>query len=355
MKKYPLLLFGAFLFFLSSCTFDTTDQKNTTTYDYYLYFSTTMDNYLTSGRLIGVGAKDQVLLKTSGLELGGFTQLDQQLHCSDRQYDYIYTPKTGKIKKVKRATKEHTGIKTMAIEETVIKLFNHGYSENGQYHTHIYMNQKNYLIKEYIYIVGNDLNNIYTLGETDLNELSLSRHYFHQDELISEFIGTFPNSERESYHFSYYLAVYHNNLYSVVFDLSSGNPYLFQYSLTDHMHNLKNLASEIKFEDVGFFSANGSFIYKDQLVYFSGNNTIYFIDLETAQINKKYYTDIDLTGHFFIDSIDGQMIAIANYNAEHNIDIWTLDLATFKEKKERTIDTSLWRSNEYLYDFQVSK
>ena len=121
------------------------------------------------------------------------------------------------------------------------------------------------------------------------------------------------------------------------------------------MHNLKNLASEIKFEDVGFFSANGSFIYKDQLVYFSGNNTIYFIDLETAQINKKYYTDIDLTGHFFIDSIDGQMIAIANYNAEHNIDIWTLDLATFKEKKERTIDTSLWRSNEYLYDFQVSK
>ena len=80
--------------------------------------------------------KSGAVKKTSGLELGSFTQLNHQIHTSDRQYDYIYTPETNEVMKTKRTTKEHTGISTMVIEETVVKIFNHGYSDDGSYGNH---------------------------------------------------------------------------------------------------------------------------------------------------------------------------------------------------------------------------
>ncbi|MFZ4898479.1 hypothetical protein [Enterococcus durans] len=176
MKKYLLLLSGALLF-LSSCTFHTTNQKNASTYDYFLYFSTTMDKYLTSGRLIGVGEKNQMLLKTSGLELGSFTQLNHQIHTSDRQYDYIYTPETNEVMKTKRTTKEHTGISTMVIEETVVKIFNHGYSDDGSYGNHFYVGDKHLNRNKFIIGIGHDSQQIYTLHE-DTEAILLYQHTF---------------------------------------------------------------------------------------------------------------------------------------------------------------------------------
>ncbi|MBC9705674.1 MAG: hypothetical protein H9W81_12050, partial [Enterococcus sp.] len=92
-----------------------------------------------------------------------------------------------------------------------------------------------------------------------------------------------------------------------------------------------------------------------QLVYLASDSTIYFIDLETGKISKQHRITIDLTGVFFVDPIDEQNIAIASYDQKNNIDIWTLNLTTFNEKKERTVHSTLWRNNEHLYDFQVKK
>ena len=53
------------LLLLSGCS---TSGKNLSgDYDYYLYFSNTMDKFVTSGRFVGIGKKDQVTLKTEGL------------------------------------------------------------------------------------------------------------------------------------------------------------------------------------------------------------------------------------------------------------------------------------------------
>ena len=354
MKKYLLLLFSAFLFYLSGCTFDTTDQKSATAYDYYLYFSTTMDTYLTSGRLIGVGAKDQVLLKTSGLELGGFTQLDQQLHCSDRQYDYIYTPKTGENKRAKRATKEHTGIKTMVIEETVIKLFNHGYSEDGSYGNHFYVEDKRYNRNNFIIGMGYDSQQIYTLHE-ETDAILLYHHTLMENHLTTRLVGSFPHDEHHEYLFGYDLVVHKGDLYGVAFNSAKNyKSKLFYYSMQEQKCTFTDLAKEITIDNVGFSSSKGLFVYNGQFVYLSNDSTLYFIDLETAKIIKKHRLTFDLTGNFFVDHLDEQTIAIAAYDSKNNIDIWTLDLATFKEKKERAIAASLWHNNEYLYDFQVS-
>lgn len=48
-----------------------------------------MDKFVTSGRFVGIGKKDQVILKTEGLELGTFVQHDQKVFLSDRTHDFV--------------------------------------------------------------------------------------------------------------------------------------------------------------------------------------------------------------------------------------------------------------------------
>ncbi|MBE9887368.1 hypothetical protein G8B50_06725 [Enterococcus durans] len=354
MKKYLLLLSGALLF-LSSCTFHTTNQKNASTYDYFLYFSTTMDKYLTSGRLIGVGDKNQVLLKTSGLELGSFTQLNHQIYTSDRQYDYIYTPETNEVMKTKRATKEHTGISTMVIEETVVKIFNHGYSDDGSYGNHFYVDDKHVSRNKFIIGLGHDSQQIYTLHE-DTEAILLYQHTLVEGDLTTQFASSFPHDEHHEYIFVYDLVVHKDGLYGIAFN--SAKDYqskLFHYSMEEKQCTFTDLSPDITIDNSGFPYSNGGFIYNDQLVYLASDSTIYFIDFETGKISKQHRITIDLTGVFFVDPIDEQNIAIASYDQENNIDIWTLNLTTFNEKKERTVHSTLWRNNEHLYDFQVKK
>ena len=97
-----------------------------------------------------------------------------------------------------------------------------------------------------------------------------------------------------------------------------------------------DLSPDITIDNSGFPYSNGGFIYNDQLVYLASDSTIYFIDLETGKSAKQHRITIDLTGVFFVDPIDEQNIAIASYDQENNIDIWTLNLTTFNEKAYRS-------------------
>ena len=50
-----------------------------------------MDKFVTSGRFVGIGKKDQVILKTEGLELGTFVQHDQKsFYLIERMTSFIH-------------------------------------------------------------------------------------------------------------------------------------------------------------------------------------------------------------------------------------------------------------------------
>ncbi|HGF7749725.1 TPA: hypothetical protein QFT25_001863, partial [Enterococcus faecium] len=93
----------------------------------------------------------------------------------------------------------------------------------------------------------------------------------------------------------------------------------------------------------------------DQLVYFSSNGTIYFIDLETAETTKKLPTNMDLSGVFIVSVIDDEHVAIATHDHDNNLIIWELDLSSLSLTEKRRVEPSLWRKQEYLYDFQVKR
>lgn len=79
MKYKYLFLSLGFLLLLGISGCSTSGKNLSGDYDYYLYFSNTMDKFVTSGRFVGIGKKDQVILKTEGLELGTFVQHDQKV------------------------------------------------------------------------------------------------------------------------------------------------------------------------------------------------------------------------------------------------------------------------------------
>ena len=130
---------------------------------------------------------------------------------------------------------------------------------------------------------------------------------------------------------------------------------LFSYSLKDSSYTFKETDREIILEDIGFSFSKGSFIYKDQLVYFSSNGTIYFIDLETAETTKKLPTNMDLSGVFIVSVIDDEHVAIASHDHDNNLIIWELDLSSLSLTEKRRVEPSLWRKQEYMYDFQVKR
>lgn len=327
-------------------------------YDYYLYFSNTMDKYITSGRLVGAGKKDQVILKTKGLELGTFAQHDQKIYVSDRTDDFIYTPHLGKIDKHKRQTKEHTGIDNVILDGKLITLFNHGYpdSEDILYQNNLYFNHDYTIINGHVFATGNDEHSLYTLRDVEAGKLFVDRHYLSDDTLVSENIGSFPNIEGSEYLIGYRLNVHENHLYGVAFDFANNRRAgLFSYSLKDSSYTFKETDREITLEDIGFSFSKGSFIYKDQLVYFSSNGTIYFIDLETAETTKKIPTNMDLSGVFIVSVIDDEHVAIATHDHDNNLIIWELEMTSLSVTQKRQLDPSLWKKNEYLYDFQVRR
>lgn len=355
--KYLFLSLGFLLLLgISGCT--DARKELTGDYDYYLYFSNTMDKFVTSGRFVGIGKKDQVILKTEGLELGTFVQHDQKVFLSDRTHDFVYTPHSGKIEKEKRQTKEHTGIDSVILDGKLVTLFNHGYPDTDDilYQNNLYFNNDYTIINGHIFSTGNDEQSLYILRDEEIGKLFVDRLYLSEDTLISENLGSFPNIEGSEYLIGYRLNVHENHLYGVAFDFANNRRAgLFSYSLKDSSYTFKETDREIILEDIGFSFSKGSFIYKDQLVYFSSNGTIYFIDLETAETTKKLPTNMDLSGVFIVSVIDDEHVAIATHDHDNNLIIWELDLSSLSLTEKRCVEPSLWRKQEYLYDFQVKR
>lgn len=81
---------------------------------------------------------------------------------------------------------------------------------------------------------------------------------------ISENFGLFFNIEGSEYLIGYWLNVYENYLYGVVFDfVNNWWVGLFSYLLKDLLYIFKEIDWEIILEDIGFSFLKGSFIYKD--------------------------------------------------------------------------------------------
>ena len=199
------------LLLLSGCS---TSGKNLSgDYDYYLYFSNTMDKFVTSGRFVGIGKKDQVILKTEGLELGTFVQHDQKVFLSDRTHDFVYTPHSGKIEKEKRQTKEHTGIDSVILDGKLVTLFNHGYPDTDDilYQNNLYFNNDYTIINGHIFSTGNDEQSLYILRDEEIGKLFVDRLYLSEDTLISENLGSLPNIEGSEYLIGYRLNFHENH------------------------------------------------------------------------------------------------------------------------------------------------
>ncbi|MCS5464684.1 hypothetical protein NWO25_08105 [Enterococcus lactis] len=53
--------------------------------------------------------------------------------------------------------------------------------------------------------------------------------------------------------------------------------------------------------------------------------------------------------------IDDEHVAIATHDHDNNLIIWELDLISLSLTEKRRVEPSLWRKQEYLYDFQVKR
>lgn len=64
---------------------------------------------------------------------------------------------------------------------------------------------------------------------------------------------------------------------------------------------------------------------------------------------------MDLSGVFIVSVIDDEHVAIATHDHDNNLIIWELDLSSLFLTEKRRVEPSLWRKQEYLYDFQVKR
>ncbi|HHQ3557112.1 hypothetical protein [Enterococcus faecium] len=64
---------------------------------------------------------------------------------------------------------------------------------------------------------------------------------------------------------------------------------------------------------------------------------------------------MDLSGVFIVSVIDDEHVAIATHDHDNNLIIWELDLISLSLTEKRRVEPSLWRKQEYLYDFQVKR
>lgn len=259
--------------------------------------------------------------------------------------------------KSKRKSAKQKNIQDI-LDGKLVTLFNHGYPDTNDilYQNNLYFNNDYTIINGHIFSTGNDEQSLYILRDEEIGKLFVDRLYLSEDTLISENLGSFPNIEGSEYLIGYRLNVHENHLYGVAFDFANNRRAgLFSYSLKDSSYTFKETDREIILEDIGFSFSKGSFIYKDQLVYFSSNGTIYFIDLETAETTKKLPTNMDLSGVFIVSVIDDEHVAIATHDHDNNLIIWELDLISLSLTEKRRVEPSLWRKQEYLYDFQVKR
>ena len=89
MKYKYLFLSLGFLLLLGISGCNDARKELTGDYDYYLYFSNTMDKFVTSGRFVGIGKKDQVILKTEGLELS-YNMIKKSFYLIERMTLFIH-------------------------------------------------------------------------------------------------------------------------------------------------------------------------------------------------------------------------------------------------------------------------
>lgn len=325
-------------------------------YDYYLYFSQTMDHYLPTGRVIGVGSKNKIIKKTSGLELGRLSQdSNNNLHFSDRYNDYIYYPVGNKVLQINRETKEHTGVNNLTINGNPLHIFNHGFAEDGSYETNFYFKNSKFIMKEWIFSTTSNENYVFSIGERGglVNELYLTSYQVSNNAI--QIYQTHKICNSEEYFFPSDMVANEDFIYAMAFEGEEFLPTIFTYSLNTNETNFHKIPKEIKLEDSPPSCSNNLQLYEGNLVYFSGNGNIYYINAETFEIIEVIKSEINLTGVFLVSESETNKVAIVSYDENYDLIISTFDLESKTFTFEKQITSTMWGYQEHLYDFEVRK
>lgn len=333
--------------------------KEQNDYEYYLYFSQTMEKSHPFGKVIGVGDKNGVITKTNGLELGSMDRNEDLLYFSDRDFDFVYDRSTKEISQQARSTMEATAVFSTLRDDKLIQVFNHGFLEDNSYATHIYYNDSFLMVNQYIWMMGENEKSIYSLGvKTDKGEfdrLFLNEYDFSEHGISEKTIAEIPNVG--DYNFLGDLAVSREGVYALAFEGEQYAPVLFHYSFAEDAYRFVPLPSEISIDELTFGCSNSFFIADNELVMFHGNNSVYFFDLDSLALKRSLDLDlsdggVNLRNIFIINQTSHDGILIANINNKGNIDIYSFDLNDGSSTLKYTVSSRLWARNEYPYDFK---
>lgn len=341
------LLILTSIFFLTSCASSINNSAS-----YYLYFSDSMEKFKTTGSVVSVGDKIEVIRKTGGLELGRIIISNKNIMFNDVNNFYSFDSKKGETVVKKRKFNEFTGQYFSILNEQPIQVFNSGYNNQGQYVTRFYFNNSTLEINEFMKSMGENADSLFSIGEEDNSDYYIiSQYKFLDDEISRVKLGTIPINEDE-----YIIGdiIYFNNLLYTLYE-KDNKIQLLEYNINSSKSTIIDMDIDMSIEDIPFSNSNFTYIRENIFTFISSIGNLYQYDLTNKELLDIHHLDLDFSSNFIIDWGLENTPIIATYNDNQDILLSSFDFNNFKIKTLKEINVHSLTTSGHLYDFKVAR